>query len=205
MKLSLLTGPGLHWHLFTPNCFFCCCNEIVIRRCLTPYVFTCYVSLVSTSKFDCSFPLNLTASHTGFVVVWIVPITVDLFIRPNSVSLLFFCYCCSLLSGLYRLLITHLFSTCCIYISCFFPHFLFFCHYLLPLSRLYRNLTYIFLPTELLWIGNAFALYTCVQCDHSVFLTSFGSCLAGRITICERCTSSLFTPVLSCRSSTVWL
>lgn len=67
------------------------------------------------------------------------------------------------------------------------------------------SLTYFRPQSCCAWIGNAFALYTCVQCDHSVFLTPFGGCLAGHITICARCSLSLFTPVLSCRSSTVRL
>lgn len=203
IKLSLLTGPGLHWHLFTPNSSFCC-NQKVIKWRFTTYVFTCCVSLVSTSKFDCFFPLNLTVSHTGFVVLFELSQLLWTFSSDQTVFLCFpllllltaewtvpSSYCSS-------------FSTCCIYISCFFLPFLFSCHFLCP-GFTATSLSYFYPQSRCTWTGNAFALYTCVQCDHSVFLTPSGSCLAGRITICARSTLSLFTPVLSCRSSTVWL
>lgn len=151
---------------------FFCCNQIAIRWSFTPHVFTRYVSLVSTSKFDRSFPLNLTLSHTGFVVVWIVPITVDLFISPNCVSLLssIIVACCWVDCNIFLLLIffQHVASTFPASFStssspattsCLRPGFT------------ATSLTYLRPQSCCTWIGNAFASHTCVQCDHSVFLT----------------------------------
>lgn len=100
----------------------------------------------------------------------------NLFIRPNSVSLLSsIVVACCWVDFLLLILFQHVASTfpasfstssSSATTSCLCPGFT------------ATSLTYFRPQSCCTWIGNAFALYTCVQCDHSVFLTPFGHCLA---------------------------